>query len=170
MYGTLPLSGPGDGVFPPSVQHLKIRNVTAATAFTAGSVVMLDIQQSRTTSVIPGHSTSGLDDSIFNGAILPTAAGIAAGNPILVCEEAIAAGATGRASLMSTSIVAKVGVLAGDVGLGAPLTPSANTDIFLSTAGQAAAFAAQTLVVSSTTATSGSVGTCLVWLNGNWFK
>ena len=170
-YGTKKFSGPGIGIFPGSAKHIPIRNITAATAFTAGSTVMLDIAQSLATSVDPGHSTSGASDSIFNSCILPTTAGIAAGYPLFVCEEAIAAGATGLATLMETSVVAKVGIASGNIGKGAPLVPVDSSDVLVSTAGQAVAFMAQTLTIASQSATSGTTtASCRVWFNGNWFK
>jgi hypothetical protein len=169
-YGTRKVSGPGIGIFPGSARRIPIRNITAATNFTAGSVVMADVAQSLATSVEPGHSTSGTSDSIFNSCILPTTAGIAAGYPLFVCEEAIAAGATGLATQMDTSVVAKVGIASGDIGKGAPLVPVNGADVLVSTAGQAVAFMAQTLTIGSVTATSGSTQTCRVWFNGNWFK
>lgn len=179
MYGTAPLSGPGDGVFPPAVQHIRIRNGTAATtnaAFAAGSVVMLDVANGSTlaTSFAPGHATSGADDSLFNVCILPTTAGIAAGYPILVCEEAIAVGAVGKATAMSPGVLAKIAVAGGDTARGAVLAPANNVDFFSSTVSAtnatffpAGAWLAQA-AVSSTTATSASTTLVNVWLNGRF--
>lgn len=165
MYGTLPLSGPGNGIFPPTVEHRKIRNATAATAFTIGSCVMLDIQATRVTSVVPGHATAGVDDSIFNCCILPTTQGIAAGNPLFICEEAIAAGAVGKASLMALPVTAKAAIASGDIAVGAALIAQNGSDLLVSSAGvPALAFAVSS--VGSVTATSGSTQTVKVWFNG----
>lgn len=177
MYGTLPIGGPGDGVFPPALQHIKIRNATAATAFGRGSVVMLDVGQTRVTNTAPGHATSGVDDAIFNNCILPTSAGINAGYPILVCEEAIAAGAVGKATAMSPGVMAKIAVAGGDTAAGAILCPANGVDFFSSTATTvsatnftfypAGAWLAQSLI-SSTTATGSSTTLANVWLNGRF--
>lgn len=181
MYGSNPLSGPGDGFFPPAIQHIKIRNATAATAFVQGSVVMLDLSQSRaaglpgsTYSIIPGHATTGTDDSVFNNCILPTSAGIGAGYPIFVCEEAIAAGAVGKATLMGPNVQARVAVAGGDTAAGAILAPANNVDFLSSTASTVSAtnftwFPAQAWLLNSaasTTATGSSVALLSVWLNG----
>lgn len=174
MYGTAPLSGPGNGLFPPAVQHIKIRNATAATAFAAGSVVMLDVGQTRVTNTTPGHVTSGSEDAIFNNAILPTTAGITAGYPILVCEEAIAAGAVGKATAMSPGVAAKVAIAGGDTAAGAVLAPANGVDFFSSTVSAtnatffpAGAWLAQASI-ASVTATSASTVTANVWLNGRF--
>ena len=177
MYGTLPLSGPGDGLFPPTVQHIKIRNATnggTPATFAPGSVVMLDVGLSSTTTTAftPGHATSGADDAVFNCCVLPTAAGIAAGYPILVCEETITAGSVGKATLMGPTVQAKVGVASGNIASGAVLVPTAGTDIFVSTVSATNAtwmpgcwaLAAST----STTATSASTVLAAVWLNGRF--
>ena len=179
MYGTLPLSGPGDGLFPPTVGRRKIRNVTAATAFTVGSVVMLDVAQTRvaampntTYSTIPGHATAGVDDSVFNCCILPTTAGIAAGYPIFVCEEAIAAGAVGAATIMGPGVKAKVAIASGDVGAGANLVPTNGSDLFVSSVSATNAtwmVGAWALASSgSVTATGSSTVLANVWLNGRF--
>ena len=169
-YGTQKVSGPGDGIFPPQPRGVRIRNITAATAFTTGSVVMLDVGASLATSFAPGHSTAGVNDSVFNCCILPTAAGIAAGYPILVCEEAIAAGAVGRATLMGPAVKAKVGIASGAVASGAVLVPTAATDIFVSTvsATNATWIPGCWALGSSASVTATSASTVLadVWLNG----
>lgn len=169
MYGTLPLSGPGDGIFPPSVTGIKIKNNTSATAFTAGTVVMLDIQQaapSPATSFAPGHATSGADDSVFNTCILPTAAGLLAGNPLFVCEQAIAAQAVGKATAMSAGVTANVdGTTPATKGC-ALIATTAGTLVI--TPGTTTGAAIVGYLMSAASVSTNTTAT--VWFNGFGFK
>lgn len=163
MYGTLPISGPGNGIFPPSLPHFAIRNATAATAFTAGMVVQLDIQQTvaGTSSFVPGHQTAGVDDSIYVQCILPTATGIKSGI-LFVCEQAIAVGATGPASLANQSITANLDGSGTTITKGAPLVASTAGTLLIAPASGAGKIVGYLLSTASVT----TVTTGAVWFDG----
>lgn len=85
--------GPGDGWFPGRNTPWFATNVSGST-IGAGRVVMFDIAQtdSDTVSVVPGHQTAGVNDSIFNCVLLPDAAATKRGIMAVVQSSITAAG------------------------------------------------------------------------------
>lgn len=169
MYGTLPLSGPGDGFFPPSIRRFKFLNNTAATAFVQGTIVMADIQQASptpATSFAPGHATAGVNDSVFNTVILPTAAGLLAGNPLFVSEGPCAALAVGSFTLMDVAAICRIdGTTPATKGCALIANTTGNLVITPGTTTGAAIVGYLMSASSVSTVTNATV-----WFNGYGFK
>lgn len=184
QYGNEVINGPGDGLFPPGGEPLKIKNSTASTAFAIGSVVMLDLQQTITAanggaaSFTPGHQTAGADtlhtgtvsanDSVFNCCILPTTAGLLAGNPVFVCLEAIAAGASGKVTPMGVKVTAKVDGSGTNITKGAALIAANGSDALVITPGTTAGAPIVGYLMSASTVSTATTAT--IWFNGFGFK
>jgi hypothetical protein len=95
----LPIGGPGNGLWPAD-NKFRVRNVSGS-SIAAGRVVMLDLNQTDAdvTSVVPGHTTNGADDSVFACVLLPDTLNTKKGQ--LVCLlDTIAAGATGMCAAL----------------------------------------------------------------------
>lgn len=170
MYGTLPLSGPGDGFFPPSIRRFKFLNNTAATAFVQGTIVMADIQQASptpATSFAPGHATAGVNDSVFNTVILPTAAGLLAGNPLFVSEGPCAALAVGSFTSMDVAAICRLDGTGTTITKGAALIANTTGNLVI-TPGTTTGAAIVGYLMSASSVTTVVNGT--VWFNGYGFK
>lgn len=177
------IMGPGIGLFPGNGSVL-VKNVTA-TAMPAGTVCMVDLALSDgdTVSVIPGHvnTTTLAPDSVWACVVIASAAADARVGQFLITLEAIAAGATGRASPTGTTPgVVRFG--AGDIAKGQPLVadtvsgllvPAPAWASFSATSSQNQNLAGQKIIgyalitasIASTNTTSIQT-TINVWFNG----
>jgi hypothetical protein len=113
LFGTTPIGGPGDGIFPPAVTGINVK-LTSATGRPVGACVALDIANATTgLSTSPGGVAG---TSIFN-TVRDVAAGQSAfGYPVCILEAAIATGGTGKVTFHGI-VVASVtaGAAAGDL-------------------------------------------------------
>lgn len=69
LFGTQPTGGPGDGLFPPSVDHIVCQNRSGGTRL-AGDSMVLDMATSVATSIAPGGNAG---TSMWNTLINSTA-------------------------------------------------------------------------------------------------
>lgn len=118
MYGTESIGGVGDGVFPPKIGGLSVRNA-GGTNRVQGSCMALDMASVTATSINPG---SNAGTSVWNTLKDVGAAASSAniGYPLCILEQAIANGANGKATLYG---IVDATVAAAGAAVGALMMP-----------------------------------------------